>query len=233
MRGSIESAFLRPLYLGESVAPYLLLKPAEAIIPWTGKDRLLDAKAAEELGYADLAAWLKRAEALWTREGKSNFSLAQRLDYHRELSAQLPPPKLRVLYAASGTLPAATFLRDNRAVVEHKLYWASVASEDEARYLEAVTNSEALRSRVARKQSRGQWGARDFDKVLVEEIPKFDPANPLHADLIKGAEHAEKVAQSVELPENIHFVRARQKIREALREDGVAQRIDALVGRLL
>jgi hypothetical protein len=155
------------------------------------------------------------------------------LDYHGELTVQLPPPKLRILYTASGTLPTAAILKDDRAVVEHKLYWAPAISESEARYLEAVMNSEALRTRVAPKQSRGQWGARDFDKMLVGGIPEFDPANPLHADLVKEAEHAERMASEVQLPENIHFIRARQKMREALRKDGVAQRIDKLVDRLL
>ena len=36
-----------------------------------------------------------------------------------------------------------------------------------------------------------------------------------------------------ELPDSIHFTRARQRIRAALRENGIAQKIDKLVEKLL
>jgi hypothetical protein len=233
LRGAIEREFLRPLYLGESVAPFRLLAPAEAIIPWTAKQGLLDAKAAQALGYSELAGWLNRIEALWEKHKKNQISLSAQLDYFGKLTTQLPPPKLRVLSAASGKLPAAALLRDERAVAEHALYWASTATPQEALYLAAFLNSDALRKRAESKQARGQWGARHFDKLLAELIPEFDAANALHADLVKAAEHAEQITAAVELPENIHFIRARQKIREALRDDGVAQSIDELVDKLL
>ncbi len=34
LRGNVEREFLRPLYLGESVAPFRLLEPVLAVIPW-------------------------------------------------------------------------------------------------------------------------------------------------------------------------------------------------------
>jgi hypothetical protein len=162
------------------------------------------------------------------------MSLTEQLDYYGKLSAQMPPASVRVLYTASGTLPAAAILGDAHAVVEHKLYWASVESEDEGRYLIATLNSEALRARIAPYQSKGQWGARDFDKLLVQvPIPKFDPDSALHRDLARAGEHAEQVATKVPLSSEIHFIRARQRIRKALAEDGVAARIDGLVTQLL
>jgi transposase len=69
-------------------------------------------------------------------------------------------------------------------VIEHKLYWSSFAAENEALYLAAVLNSETARSRTAALQSRGQWGARDFDKVLFTlPIPRYDNAVSLHTAL--------------------------------------------------
>ena len=70
-----------------------------------------------------------------------------------------PMPSVRVIYAASGTLPAAAILSDQEAVLEHKLYWAATGKR-EANYLIAILNSETTRSRVAHMQSRGQWGTR-------------------------------------------------------------------------
>lgn len=79
-----------------------------------------------------------------------------------------------------------------------------------------------------------QWGARHFDKVMLElPIPEFDGGNELHRRLLEAAEEAEKVAAAVELKEGEHFVRARKRIRDALREDGVAAKMDTLVAELL
>jgi hypothetical protein len=63
--------------------------------------------------------------------------------------------------AASGTLPAAVFVHDARGVVEHRLYWAGVMTEDEGHYLSAILNSENARARVEHMQSRGEQGDRD------------------------------------------------------------------------
>ena len=125
-------------------------------------------------------------------------------------------------------------MRDPEAVVEHKLYWHAPESESEGLYLLAVLNSETARSRAQHLQSRGQWGARDFDKVLLSlPIPKFDAATALHGELADAAATAQAVANGVELREGKYFVSARGLIRDALRDDGVAERIDGLVARLL
>ena len=78
-------------------------------------------------------------------------------------------------------------------------------------------------------------GARDFDKVMFTlPISRFTSESVLHQELASAAAHAEYVASSVEgLPERMGFVRHRQIIRAALREDGVAKTIDDLVAQLL
>jgi len=229
----VEKEFLRRLYLGESLVPFRLLEPALAIIPWSKKHGLLNAERARECGFGNLTRWMKEAEDLWAEHGRRKMSLQDRLDYLGELSAQMPPARLRVVYAKAGTLAAAAILRDRAGIVDHKLYWARCDSGAEASFLVAVINSETLRSKVAPYQSRGQWGARDFDKLLIGSVPEFDSKNDLHNALAKAAETATLVAGNVDLPESIHFTRARQRIRAALREDGIAQKIDKLVEKLL
>jgi hypothetical protein len=145
----------------------------------------------------------------------------------------MPSEAIRVIYSKAGVNPAAAVLRDKYAVVDHKLYWSEVAGETEASYLVAALNSDAIRDYVSSRQSRGQWGPRDFDKLLAEAIPEFDPSDSLHQELAAEGLRAEKVAALVELPENLHFIRARGLIRKALREDSVAGRIEKLVARLL
>ncbi|MDO8615495.1 MAG: N-6 DNA methylase [Dehalococcoidia bacterium] len=233
LRESVEAGFLRELYLGESIAPFRLLRPALAVIPWDGRE-LLDSGAAQLKGHTGLSRWLAQAEALWRQHGRSGMTFQDQIDYYGKLSAQLPPAPLRVMYSKAGTLPAAVVIRGGTAMVENTAYWAAVGSEAEGRYLEAILNSETARSRVEALQARGQWGARHFDKVMFSlPIPKFEHGNRLHQRLARAGARAEQVAARVELREGEHFVRARQRIRAALREDGVAGEIDRLVAELL
>lgn len=234
LEGRVEASFLRPLYLGESVAPFRLLDAPLAVIPWDEEtSRLLDRDHAREAGHLFLGAWLSKVEELWTEHGKRKEPLTPRLDYFGQLRAQLPAPPIRVVYGASGSLPAAAILRDGRAIVEHKLYWAP-ADEKEGRYLLAILNSETARAAAEQSQSRGQWGARDFDKVMLDlPIPRFDPADELHARLAASARRAEIVAATAAVPGTMGFVRARAVVRAHLRDDGIAGVIETLVSRLL
>ena len=235
LTGNVERRFLRPVYLGESVAPFRLLEPPLSVIPWDPEFGLLDAAAASQAGYPHLAAWMSKAERLWDENRSSDrLSFTGQLDYYGKLTSQFPPPPLRVVYSKSGTLMVAALVTDAEAVIDHKLYWAPVQSRAEARYLIAVLTSETARRRVAPLQARGQWGARDFDKVMwTLPIAEFDPVNPLHAALAAAGRRAETVAAQVPLKENTYFITARRQIRHEMAEKGVAGEIDRLVGRLL
>ncbi len=234
VRGPVEKQFLRRLFLGESIAPYRLLRPALAVVPWDSELwGLLDARNASASGYPHLAAWLGEAERLWGMHGRSGLSYRGQIDYYGKLSGQFPIPPVRVVYPKSGTFAAAAVVTDPDAVIDETLYWAAVPL-DEARYLETILNSSTAGTRVASSQSRGQWGARDLAKVLLDlPIPKFDPSDALHQELLGAAVRAEAVAQHVALPEDVHFVRARALIRNALAADGISDEVDDLVAQLL
>ncbi|MFA5787844.1 MAG: hypothetical protein WDA71_12840, partial [Actinomycetota bacterium] len=219
---------------GESIAPFRLLESVLGVIPWDGETgQLLDAQAAGHAGYRRLHSWMREAEDLWRTHSQSGMTFLEQLDYFGKLTAQMPPAPVRLLYAASGTIPAAAVLKDRAGTAEHALYWTA-CDESEARYLEAILNSESARTRAEHMQSVGQWGARHFDKVMLElPIPKFSPSDTLHAQLAAAALRAEQVAAGVVLLAGVHFVRARQLIRQALQADGVSEVIDELVAELL
>ncbi len=230
----VEAEFLHPVLLGESILPYRVWRPFEGVVPVTQQGAVLDAEAAANRGYSGLHGWMSAAEAVWNGHRPSEISLIQQFDYYGKLSAQFPILKLRVVYAASGTLPAACILYNSDAVIEHKLYWGATSLKNEALYLTALLNSEISRQRVSALQSRGQWGARDFDKVMFTlPIPRFDPSQPLHNDLAAAATEAERIANAFELPENVKFQRARKLIRDALTDAGIGPHIDKLVAQLL
>jgi hypothetical protein len=234
VEGRVESEFLRPMLLGESIVPYRIFRPFEAVVPVTEKGELLDAELAANRGYGDLHGWLAKAERVWAEHNESRRTLIEQLNYINQLTAQFPIAPLRVVYAKAGTLPAACIVRDTRAVIDHMLYWAAPGSENEALYLIAVLNSETARARAEQYQARGQFGARHFDKVIFNlPIPRFDAKSDLHRRLAGVALEAEKVASLVPMDEGLKFQRARALVRSALAEANVSPRIDALVEELL
>ncbi len=229
----LEAEFLHPVLLGESILPYRVWRPFEGVVPVTAQGEVLDAEAAANRGYTALHGWMSAAETIWNSFRPSEISLVDQFNYYGKLSVQFPIPQVRVAYAKAGTLPAACLVRDE-AIIDHMLYWTSPRNESEGYYLAAILNSETSRGRVAEMQSRGQWGARHFDKVMFNlPIPQFDPAGHLHNELVAAAAEAERISGTFQLPATVKFQRARKLIRDALIESGIAPHIDRLVAQLL
>jgi hypothetical protein len=235
IENQVESEFLFPILLGESIAPFLMMRSFEGVVPVLGDGTLLNSEAAANRGLGGLHGWMRKAESTWDANKKSEkVSLVALFDYFKQLSAQFPTAPIRVVYAASGSLPAACVIRDQRFIVEHILYWAPVTTVAEGHFLTGILNSEVARSRSAGYQARGQFGARHFDKVIFNlPIPRFDPKNASHRALAKASAEAEALAAKVEVPEGVKFQRARGLLRKALIEAGVSGRIDTLVAKLL
>jgi hypothetical protein len=238
-RGPVEAEFLRPVLLGESIAPFRLLTSATCVAPVRGRE-VLDSRSAADAGFRHLATWLRDAEAKWAAkaskrvDGALRMTLRQRIDYMRGLSLQLPAPATRVVYAKAGTLFAATVLTDVQTLVDHMAYWAPARSMAEAHYLSALLNSETARLLIAPMQPKGQGGARHFDNLIWElPIPEYDRRIELHRDLAAAAATAERVAAAVPLPEGAYFTRQRRAIRDALVAHGIARQIESLVAQLL
>jgi hypothetical protein len=211
-----------------------LRDPQEAVIPWDGTS--LEKTTGDRLDlYPGLAAWWRQACELWeaNKVAGSNLSLLGRLDYQKGLKNQLPGVHVRVVYSASGMYLAAAVLPDPRAVIEHKLYWAAAASMEEATYLTAILNSTALLEIVQPLQARGEHNPRDFDKYVWQApIPLYEPADPLHQQLVEIGELAAKVAATVELPSQ-SFQALRRRVRTALAQADELAEWDAVVRRVL
>ena len=238
LRGQVESQFLRPVLFGESILPYRIFETFEGIIPIDEKHKPLNSEAAltESRGYEKLGAWLKNAEMKWDslKAVGTNLTLIEQLDYHGKLASQFPIAPLRIVYAKSGTLPAACVIRDVRVVIDHKLYWTTPGDDHEANYLCAIINSETCRARAEQYQARGQFGARDFDKVIWNlPIPRYNSKIKLHRDLAELGAMAEAAAAGIELKEGEKFQRARKRVRDGLIETGIAGDIERLVEKLL
>jgi hypothetical protein len=233
-QGVVESIFLRPAYLGESVAPFTILSVPEAIVPYDGT-RLMHGSDERMDRYPGLAEWWRGAEAIWLSNRSSDKrTLLEQLDYMHQLGAQFPIAPWRVVYTKAGNTLAAAVVRDHAAIIDHKLYWAAAQSQDEAAYLVAVLNAPVLNDLVRPFQSVGAFGARDFDKYVWQAaIPQFDRKAPLHRQLAELASEAEQVANNVELPAGVGFQAARRLIRSELVAASVSGRLDSAVNELL
>lgn len=229
--GSVEAQHVYPTHLGETIAPYRVLDPIEAVLP-LGNDRLLThSEIAEEPGLAD---WWSKAEAAWEANKVANdrSDLLTRIDFHGQLAAQVPIASHRVVYSKSGSALAAARVEDPGAIIDHKLYWAPVASVAEGRYLVGILNSATLLRRVAPLQAVGLFGPRDFDKnVFYVAFGPYDATDPDHVALAAAVERAESLAASV--PVGARFQATRASIRQALAEAGLADEIEELVARVL
>jgi len=233
LTGSVERPFVRPVHLGDSILPFRQLPPRLGIIPWDGQRLLHGADERLDL-YPGLATWWRQAEQLWeTHRTSDKMSLLDRINYQRTLQNQFPAGPHRVVYSKGGMYMAAARVSDPAVVIENTLYWASAADLDEARYLVAVLNSDALLQLVRPLQARGEHNPRHFDKYVFKvPIPLYSPNEPSHRRLAELAERAEDVAAAVQLPA-VSFQAQRRRIRETLDLDGVAKEINERVQRLL
>ena len=76
------------------------------MIPVDEAGAVIDAAAALDRGFDELAMWMRKAEAVWERNRSSDrYRLTELFDYFGQLTAQFPPAPLRVTYAASGRSP--------------------------------------------------------------------------------------------------------------------------------
>lgn len=230
---NVETGFIKRLYLGSSLLPFRVFPPIDALIPYVD-GKLLSGTSPERERYPGLAAWWRDAERLWdAHKGTTTMSLTEQLNYQNKLLKQFPVAPHRVVFPKSGMTLAAARLSDPYGIVENTAYWAACASADEAHYLTAVINSDPLLSRVKNLQSRGQFGRRDFNKVIFRvALPLFDPNDEVHQALVAAGARAEQIAAAVVLP-IVGFQQARVLIRAVLATDGVAAEINEAAEQLL
>lgn len=232
--GVVESMFVRPAYLGESIGPFRVLSADQAVIPYDGT-RLLNGMDERIDRYPGLARWWTGAEAIWNANRSSEKrTLADQLDYIGQLRAQFPITPLRVVYTKAGNHLAAAAVEDAVGVIDHSLYWAPASTLDEAHYLVALLNTPALGDLIRPFQSVGAFGPRHFDKYVWQApIPVFDPANHLHRRLAELGVRATEVARGVDVPVGERFQASRQRIRAALDRTGLDRALNTDLAELL
>ena len=251
-RQSVGVQYVFDVYLGETVVPYAALDPLTVILPVRRGDGALpvDKGGVGGVSLARLEPAMRERwstiSAMWdgNKAAANRLDLLERLDYHRELSSQLEwrqgssARPVRVVYTTSGH-PTAALLRDDYAIVDSTLFWTVCTDSDEAHYLLAVINSQALNQAVTPFMPKGQFGARHLHKHLWRlPIPEFDAGDPLHAAIARaGQAAAEGTAKQLAAlrAERDHLTTtlARKRLRAWLRDSPEGGAVEDAVARLL
>jgi len=246
LSGLIEGRFIYTTALSRHLLPFALMKPSPVVLPLESKNGSLLVQTSKQLsdqGFREFGKWMRKAEDTWREKRGSKAdkqSLYERLDYQRELTRQSFADKHLVLYNHSGMNVSATYFDRGSQItpfiVDVKLYWAAFDTREEAIYLTAILNSEAVNSAIKPFQSMGLLGERDVHKKVLDlPVPAFDPGNSLHKKLLAAGEEAHQMAtlalDAPSFPSGSTLARQRKFVRVQIHSQ--LERIDGLVQILL
>ena len=119
------------------------------------------------------------------------------------------------------------------------MFWITCEDLQEAHYLLAIINSQALYDAVSPLMAKGQFGARHLQKHLWKlPIPEFDPGNGQHVAIAKAGEEAaqgaaQQLARLREQRDKVTVTVARRELRRWLRESPEGKAVERVVGPLL
>lgn len=207
----VHESNLFDIYLGESLAPYVVLAPQTAVLPVDKATMTLplDHNSGEleitELDERMQNRWLKMS-ALWdANKGKNDTKpLIRNLNWVNKLTSQLaylrdPGDRpVRIAYTTSGR-PTAALITDNKAILDTSTYQVACRTIEEAHYLLAIINSDALAD-AAKPFCPTNWARkiRTLHKSLWKlPIPEFDAAEAKHVELAALGKRAADEAAAV------------------------------------
>ncbi len=250
---TIEKTHLFDVHLGETVVPYATLTPLKALLPLKRNDPELpvDANGTGGIHLGGLEQRMRgrwqKVSTLWEQHKGANDkkNLMNRLDYHRELSAQLEWRKndkdvpIRLVYTSSGR-PTAAIIDTHDAIIDYTLFWAPCKDLQEAHYVLAIINSRALYETAKPLMAKGQFGARHLQKHLWKlSIPEYDTTNCLHQNIATaGQAAASGAAQQLKVLRQergaaVSTTIVRRELRRWLAQSGEGEQIETLVKQLL
>ena len=233
LEGVVESEFLRPVLLGESIFPFRIGNTFETVLPWD-REGLMDGQSDRLDAYEGLAAWWRRAEADWEENRSSErLTLIEQLDYQHKFRQQFPIQPERIVYNKSGMHLVASRLNDLRVVIEDSVCWATAVSTAEAQYLCAILNTVTFTELARPFMSYGK-DERHFAKHIWQiPVPLYDPSDDLHRRLsMRGAE-LEAAIGKLELDPSRHFAAVRRDIRQFISKSEPGRDAEELVEELL
>ncbi len=250
---TVEAKHLFDVHLGETIAPYVTLTPLKALLPMKQGDYVIPSNDRGSGGIR-MGGLERRMRERWQtvsrlwEENKApanRLNLLGQLDYMGKLSSQLEWQRepqgrpVRLVYTSSGQ-PTAAILDEDSGLVENVLFWVPCTGIEEASYLLAIINSEALYEAVSGLMPKGQFGARHLHKHLWNlPIPEFDPTEGLHVTISEAGAAAAAGAKAKlddlreQRGDKLTIAIARRELRSYLRTSDEGKSVEDSVSKLL
>ena len=250
---TVEKLHLFDVNLGETIAPYVVLEPLKALLPFKQGDAAIPVEVGGpggiQLGGLE---WRMRnrwqtISALWegNKAAANQLNLLGQLNYLHKLSSQLEWQRnpgirpIRIAYAASGT-PTAAVVPHDGVIIDYTLFWVTCKTFEEAHYLLAIINSDTLYEGVQPLMPKGQFGARHVQKHLWKlPIPEFDQAQELHIAISEAGAaaalgaHTRLAEVREERGDKLTGNIARSELRKWLRASDEGKAVETAVANLL
>ena len=180
----IEERFVKPALFSRLLLPFGATGYNYIIAPFAQDGRSLETGFPQGHGAIDFRSYWDKATYDYRRisSPRPPHSLLERIDYWRNLSAQLDTGKPeKLVYNSSGSILRSAVVSSD-LILSHSLYWIACETSEENHYLSAIFNARCLQEffrDACRASDRG------FMLLPVQNlpIPKFDPDNQHHANL--------------------------------------------------
>ena len=224
-------------YLRQLVNPIVPATPANPIDTATAGGNVIVTDAAAAVDTTAVNPTATTIDAPTVIPAKAGI---QKLDA-AEPSNPVERP-IRIAYTTNGR-PTAALIDDNKAILDTKLYQVTCRDLDEAHYLLAIINSDAL-AKAAKPFCTTNWSKeiKDLHKHLWKlPIPEYDAANESHIQLSclgrRAAQLAQYQLESLTARSGANRLTA-DRVRADLRnhwqpESQIAARIETAVAQLL
>ena len=229
LEGDVPAGWIRACVAAADLVPYLVRTATRCILPLRG-DRW-------DQGRGSNGFWRAASDLYEAHRGSGASTprtLDANIDYNGKLSSQLGRTGECVAYNKAGGALYAARIPDDGRIMHDTVYYVGCRSRAEARFLEAVLNSEALRPAFLQARRNGMDFAAHPWKTMP--IPRYDGSRAEHRSLSRLAGRAERVAERAcagEAAKGATGAQARRAVAEALRRDGVSGEIDAACSKIL
>ena len=193
---SIDEQFIYDCFMSNHLLPFILCAPAKALLPMKknaeGKWVVIDEPDIATYGASNLAVFSRIFST--TRESAREYF--DRVNYRNKLNPQQFDNATRehhiVLAGAGGGFTCAAYtsmdsLDRSKTIIDQTLYWYIAKSENEALYITALLNSQALDSLISDFQPEGAMGRRHVHKLPYAVTPPFEPDEPTHMLVVEKA----------------------------------------------
>jgi hypothetical protein len=255
IEGEVESKFLFQIATGSEIVPFSTTTLPHVVLPIeqnAGTYRIIKADEAQRKGFSGLRNWLLNTEKIWKQkrgEKSERFDVYSWLNYSNKLTNQSSRAKYKVLYNASGTYLVASLIQNRPSkwhidsteieisgvIADYKSFYMDTNDHNEALYVASLLNAPIVDSLIKPMQSRGLWGERDIVKKVLElPLPKFNPKNEKHSELVNLAKKAESKVDKI-IPDLEKKYKGSGKIRQLVKIEINEEllKIDKIVRQLI